>query len=381
MKSLNEANQLIDRIQKLFNLLEATKALNSEMEEEDVFNLILKEMAGILGAEAGTLWVVNPDSLNISAKAVYGPTFQKIMPMTLKLDEGIVGDVIRTGKTGLIQDVSQDERWSVRVEEESGFVTRSLLTVPLHVKSQKIGALQLLNKQGEGHFNEEDRTLATALASHSALALHNNQMYIQIYQLFMSLIKTLARALDARDPYTAGHSERVAQYALILAEELILTKEEKKELERAALLHDIGKLGIPDYILGKQSGLTDEEYALMKQHTTIGAEILRTIEPKAMIQHSVEVALMHHERLNGSGYPEGRLAHQIPLFARIVGIADSFDAMTTDRPYKKGRTLEEGLQELERCRGTHYDAEMVDLFVNHMRNNEMAKREKVDESF
>jgi putative nucleotidyltransferase with HDIG domain len=370
MKSLNEANQLIDRIQKLFSLLEATQALNSEM-EEDVFNLILKQMAGILGAEAGTLWVINPDFQTISAKAVYGPTIEKIMPMTLKLDEGIVGDVIRTGKTGLIEDVSQDERWSARVDEKSGVVTVSSLTVPLHVKSHKIGALQLLNKQGEGPFNEENRTLA----------LHNNQMYIQIYQLFMSLIKTLARALDARDPYTAGHSERVAQYALILAEELMLPKEEKKELERAALLHDIGKLGIPDYILGKQSGLTDEEYALMKQHTTIGAEILRTIEPKTMIKHSVEVALMHHERLNGSGYPEGRIAHQIPLFARIVGIADSFDAMTTDRPYKKGRTLEEGLQELERCRGSYYDAEMVDLFVNHMRYKEMAKREKVDESF
>ncbi|HET6871404.1 MAG TPA: HD-GYP domain-containing protein, partial [Sporolactobacillaceae bacterium] len=237
-----------------------------------------------------------------------------------------------------------------------------------HVKSQKIGALQLVNKSGEGHFNEEDRTLATALASHSALALHNNQMYTQIYQLFMSLIKTLARALDARDPYTAGHSERVAQYALILAEELMLTKEEKKELERAALLHDIGKLGIPDYILGKQSSLTEEEFTLMKQHTTIGAEILRTIEPKAMIQHSVDVALMHHERLDGSGYPEGRSAQQIPLFARIVGIADSFDAMTTDRPYKKGRTFEEGLIELERCRGSHYDAGMVDLFVNYMRH-------------
>jgi putative nucleotidyltransferase with HDIG domain len=378
---LNEANQLIGRIQKLFSMLEATQALNSDMEEEDVFNLILKQMAGILGAEAGTLWVVNPDSETISAKAVYGSISEKIMHLTLRLDEGIVGNVIQTGKTGLIEDVSLDNRWAARVDGESGFITRSLLTVPLHVKSQKIGALQLLNKQGEGHFNEEDRTLATALASHSALALHNNQMYIQIYQLFMSLIKTLARALDARDPYTAGHSERVAQYALILADELMLTKEEKKELEQAALLHDIGKLGIPDDILGKQSGLTDEEYALMKQHTTIGAEILRTIEPRAMIQNSVDVALMHHERLNGSGYPEGRLAHQIPLFVRIVGIADSFDAMTTDRPYKKGRTFEEGLMELERCRGTHYDPEMVDLFVSHMRQNQPAEwMEKVNES-
>jgi putative nucleotidyltransferase with HDIG domain len=378
---LNEANQLIGRIQKLFSMLEATQALNSDMEEEDVFNLILKQMAGILGAEAGTLWVVNPDSETISAKAVYGSISEKKMHLTLRLDEGIVGNVIQTGKTGLIEDVSLDNRWAARVDGESGFITRSLLTVPLHVKSQKIGALQLLNKQGEGHFNEEDRTLATALASHSALALHNNQMYIQIYQLFMSLIKTLARALDARDPYTAGHSERVAQYALILADELMLTKEEKKELEQAALLHDIGKLGIPDDILGKQSGLTDEEYALMKQHTTIGAEILRTIEPRAMIQNSVDVALMHHERLNGSGYPEGRLTHQIPLFVRIVGIADSFDAMTTDRPYKKGRTFEDGLMELERCRGTHYDPEMVDLFVSHMRQNQPAEwMEKVNES-
>ncbi len=369
---LKDYEDLVERMEQLLGLLDATQALNSDLDQEDVFNQILKQMATLLGAEAGTLWVIDSDE-TLTAKAVFGPTSKNLIGITLRLDEGIVGHVIQTGETGLIEDVTLDERWSSRVDEESGFITRSMLTVPLQVKSKKMGALQLLNKQGNALFNEEDQRLATALASHSALALHNSQMYSEIYQLLISLVKTLARALDARDPYTAGHSERVARYSLLIAEGLMLSKDEKKELERAALLHDIGKLGIPDHVLGKTSRLTDEEYELIKQHTTIGAEILSNIEPRPLIQHSVEVAIMHHERLNGSGYPNGLTAEHIPLFPRIVGIADSFDAMTTDRPYQKGKSIDEGMEELIRCKESMYDALLVDVFCEQMKKSSLQK--------
>lgn len=364
---MTQYEELLEQMEQVLTLLDTAQALNTTMDPQDVLEMILKQAAETLNAEAGTLWILNEDDQTISARAVIGPSASAIMGLTLNKNDGIVGDVIRTGETVLIEDVLQDKRWSSRIDAESGFVTSSMLTVPLKVKTQQLGALQLLNKQGSRYFNEQDRRLATALANHSALALHNSQMYSQLYQFFISLVKTLARVLDARDPYTAGHSERVSRYSLMIAEGLHLSKEDKKELERAALLHDIGKLGIPDQVLGKTTGLTDTEYDLIKTHTTIGADILRTIEPKKLIAHSVQVALMHHERLNGSGYPNGLTDLQIPLFARIVGIADSFDAMTTDRPYKKGATYEEGLEELARCKGSHYDSQLVDVFIDEFK--------------
>lgn len=351
------------QVQELLKLLEAAKQLNSNLEIEEVFQNILLQMVTMIGAEAGTLWVVDPGGEEIKVVAAYGESADKIVNVRLRKDEGIAGKVIMSGEPVLIRDVQEHPDWSNRVDAASGFVTKSMITVPLAVKDKVLGSLQLLNKKECSFFNEGDISLAVALASQSAMALHNSQMYDELQQMFLSMIRTLAKVLDARDPYTAGHSERVANYSVWIAEKLGMGAEKKKELYKAALLHDVGKIGIPDDILRKPDRLTAEEYESIKLHTVIGADILSNMEPKGAMADVIQTARSHHERMDGSGYPDGLEKKDISLFARIVGVADTFDAMTTARSYSKGMPYRNAAAELIRCKDTLFDGAIVDAFT------------------
>ncbi|TBL81341.1 HD-GYP domain-containing protein [Paenibacillus thalictri] len=182
----------------------------------------------------------------------------------------------------------------------------------------------------------------------------------------ISVIHSLVLALDSRDPYTAGHSSRVALYSLWIARKLGVEAEECRHFHRSALMHDIGKIGVPDRILLKANSLDDEEFAVMASHTTIGARILSKMEPRERMIQATEVAKYHHEKMDGSGYPNGLSGEDIPFYARIVAVADAFDAMTTDRPYAKGRSFREGVAELIRCKGSHFDPHVVEAFESVM---------------
>lgn len=352
------------KVDELKNLLEAFKQLNSNIELRDVFHNILLQTVNIVKAEAATLWVVNKTTEEVVASAAYGPASSVILNVTMQKGEGIVGKVILSGQAEFIEDVTKEPSWAQRVDESSQFVTKSMITVPLKVNDLVLGAVQLLNKQDVSFFNAEDIDLALTLANQSALALHNSQMYEEIQQMFVSMIRTLVKSLDARDPYTAGHSERVAKYSVWIARRLQLEEEQCDQLFKAALLHDIGKIGIPDHILLKHGRLTDEEFDTIKQHTVIGAEILSNMEPQDSMVYAIQTARSHHEKMNGTGYPDRLQGEDIPLFARIVGVADAFDAMTTVRPYSKGLPYEEAAQELIRCKDTIFDAAVVDAFTN-----------------
>jgi HD-GYP domain-containing protein (c-di-GMP phosphodiesterase class II) len=178
----------------------------------------------------------------------------------------------------------------------------------------------------------------------------------ELEELSTELITTLAAVVDARDAYTFGHSSQVSRYSVVIAEQMGYSPEALKQLQRSALLHDIGKVGIPEKILFKPGRLTPEEYELMKRHTTIGHDIIKRIRP---LQDAAIVALHHHERWNGSGYPDGLKGVQTNLDSRIVGVADTLETLISDRPYRRGCTLEEALAEIDRCCGTLFDPEVV----------------------
>lgn len=182
-------------------------------------------------------------------------------------------------------------------------------------------------------------------------------------QLLDSLFILFAATLDARDPYTAGHSERVAMYSVELAHALHLSKEQIDLLNKSALLHDIGKIGIRDDVLLKEGKLTDEEFSKIQEHPTIGIHILSQIHLPAFLQPILAGVRSHHERIDGKGYPDQLSEVDIPLFGRIMAIADAYDAMTSDRPYRSGMPMEKALSILESGRGTQWDAEFVDVFV------------------
>ncbi|HEY4392314.1 MAG TPA: HD-GYP domain-containing protein [Paenibacillus sp.] len=196
-----------------------------------------------------------------------------------------------------------------------------------------------------------------------------NVQHARNNQLVESYFATLAAALDARDPYTAGHSLRVADYAVLIGKLAKLREEELNELRKSALLHDIGKIGIRDSVLLKEGKLTDEEWVQIKDHPVLGETILRQIEPASFMASILPGVRSHHERYDGRGYPDGLQGEDIPLFGRIIAVADAFDAMTSDRPYRAGLDSQKALGILEEGRGTQWDPYFVALFVEYMQKD------------
>ncbi|HEY6119049.1 MAG TPA: HD domain-containing phosphohydrolase, partial [Pyrinomonadaceae bacterium] len=187
-------------------------------------------------------------------------------------------------------------------------------------------------------------------------------------ELFVGTVKSLAAAIDGKDPYTRGHSERVSRFSVAIAQRLGLSNEEVEKIRISALLHDVGKIGIDDKILKKPASLTDEEYEIMKQHPQKGFKIMSHIPA---LKEFLPGMYMHHEMINGQGYPQGLKGDEIPLMARIVAVADTFDAMTTDRPYQKAMNFDDAVARIETFVGTRYDAEVVGAFVAACREGQV----------
>jgi len=193
------------------------------------------------------------------------------------------------------------------------------------------------------------------------LARRSFELYTKMRKVYLDTIRALAAAIDAKDPYTKGHSERVAETSVALAQELNLSDRDIEDMEYTALLHDIGKIGIADNILGKNSSLTDEEFDKIKEHTVMGAKI---IEPVDFLKNSYEAIYHHHEKYNGAGYPDGLKEKDIPLSARIIAVADAYDAMGSDRPYRKKLSKDKILNELNDQSGKQFDPEIVKALIS-----------------
>jgi putative nucleotidyltransferase with HDIG domain len=193
-----------------------------------------------------------------------------------------------------------------------------------------------------------------------ATALDNAALYQELEELFLGAVKSLTDAVDAKSPWTRGHSERVTAYAMAIGRELGLSETQMKTLRLAGLLHDVGKIGTYDAILDKPDRLTPEEFALVKQHPDKGARIIEDIK---QLRDVAEVIRYHHERMDGKGYPYGVKGEAIPLLSRILAVADSFDSMTTDRPYRPAPGEEYAVKELRRCAGTQFDPRVVEAFL------------------
>tara|TARA_R110002072_G_scaffold243821_2_gene403082 strand:+ start:58552 stop:60171 length:1620 start_codon:yes stop_codon:yes gene_type:complete len=254
------------------------------------------------------------------------------------------------------------------------FNVRSLIVMAIQQEGHLHGWLMAINREPitlpENHryINEElglgeygtieaglMQSACTLLATHA----HNVELFVEKEQLAIGTVKSLVRSLEARDAYTKGHSDRVAGVALVLAEAVGYSEEQLKKLHLTGILHDVGKIGIPDHVLNKPDRLTDEEFDLIKQHPTIGHEILL---PVKSLSYVLDGVLHHHENFDGTGYPHGLVGMEIPLDARILAVADSFDAMTSNRPYRNGMPFEKAQAILKDGSGTQWDPTIVDAF-------------------
>ena len=232
--------------------------------------------------------------------------------------------------------------------------------IVLRTTNGPIGVLYLTRGDEQPAFGSDDRTMLAVCASQIATSLDNSRLYRQLQEQHLQTIAALAASIEARDPHTSGHSEQVMRYAVRLAEATGMSSERVERLRYGALLHDIGKIGIRDYVLLKPGPLAPDEFESMRQHPRIGAEILQRIDA---LNDVIPIIEFHHERIDGLGYPHGKVGHEISTEARILAIADAYDAMTSDRAYRRAMCAPDALRHLQNGRGTHWDSHLVDLFV------------------
>lgn len=360
------------RADQLAALNQISVALTSSRDRDEVLQRVLDEALRLLSCRKGSLMLIQTDSPESDEYDISKPCLEEfeepqrhleivvarglpeevVATTRIALGEGIAGQVAATGEAVVLGQGEVDARSASAGRSAS-------LCLPLRVKDQIIGVLNLSEHCG-GDFSPDDVQLAVTLAAQAAAAIENAQLYDDLRDQFEHSIRVIANAIDARDPYTRGHSERVALYARMIAEEMGLPDEEVELIYQAGLLHDVGKIGIRDAILLKEGRLTDEEFGVMQSHPVKSAEI---IYPVRQLRRILPGLRHHHERFSARGYPDGLHEEQIPLMARVIGVADTYDAMTSSRPYRDALPRRVALEELARNRGLQFDPACVNAFL------------------
>jgi HD-GYP domain-containing protein (c-di-GMP phosphodiesterase class II) len=254
----------------------------------------------------------------------------------------------------LVNDLARDKHFKWLADD-----ARQLIAVPLQRQDEVLGCMFGLDKHA-GEFDSVDAKLLNSIANESAIYLENAKLFEDVHGLMMGLLHALTSAVDAKDAYTCGHSERVALLSRRLAKEIRLPDNQVERIYMAGLLHDVGKIGVPEAVLQKTGRLTAEEFEQMKRHPGVGARILSDIK---QVEDIIPGVLHHHERYDGKGYPAGLSGQNIPLMGRIICLADCFDAMTSNRTYRRALPLEVALSEIRRCSGTQFDPTLAEAFL------------------
>ncbi|MBI5018549.1 MAG: GAF domain-containing protein [Deltaproteobacteria bacterium] len=346
-----------ERLQVLYGIVEK---LHGSSSLEGALRVTLGEIAGFLGARTGSVLVLEgPDRLRV-LEAV-GPQREKILGIEVPLDQSRIARYALEGREPiLVEDMQESERFQ-ESEEGIRFRARSILSIPLFAQGDALGVLNFGGDAQESSFTPQDRDLVVTLGRHVAVALEKARLVEGLRQTVAESIRALAGAIEAKDRYTRGHSDRVTHYCRLTALALGVAEAEVDVIVRSAILHDVGKIGVPEAVLHKPGRLTDEEFGYIQRHPAVGVDIVREI---GAMTETLPIIQCHHERFDGRGYPRGVAGGAIPLGARIMAVADTFDAMTSDRPYRDGLPAQTAFEEIDRCAGAQFDPDIARAFLD-----------------
>jgi HD-GYP domain-containing protein (c-di-GMP phosphodiesterase class II) len=355
--SISISKQVLRIVKYYGNRLEKILNITSELREETYGDILLEKIMdyalAITNSQAGSILLA--DSEDFVFKIVKGEKAEQLVGTSVEKGKGISGWVAQTGKAVRVADASRDERFNPAIDSMSGFETKSVLCVPLKTKSGVIGVLELLNKEGGHAYRERDEEIIRYLAEQAAISIIKTKFVEDQKNYEIHLTEMLLEAIDFHIPEKKGHSRRVARYSNVIARGINMTEDEKKRLYFASLLHDVGFLRIHS-----DDAFRKEEFM---RHPSVGYEMIKPIN---FYEDIALFILHHHERYDGYGYPSKLQGEGIPLEARIISIAEAFDAMVSSTSYRVPVSFQEAIEELKRKAGTQFDQELVEIFVSNI---------------
>ncbi len=369
------AEQVQSKTERLTKLYEYARSLNEATRCEDIYALVVRTVADLTGSRRVSLLLKEPEGEFLRCVAAQGIDPEVVDQIRIRAIDGVAGQVFTSGKTVAARAYGQSADAVLRRRYVSEtFLSTPLISTSLIAQEETLGVLNVTERENGDQFSREEVDCIRSIADSAAIAIRNHQQTQRLKDSVGVLLLTLGRLAEYRDEETTDHLDRVANYARILAEELSrspkfsreITPDFVAQLHQAAPLHDIGKVGIPDDILTKPGPLTHDEYETMKIHTDIGR---RTLEfalartgPVPLLNLCIDIAYSHHEKYDGSGYPRGLAADDIPLAARIIALVDAYDAITSERRYSPARSHDEALTIIQADAGSHFDPDVVEAF-------------------
>ncbi len=364
-KALEKMNEKLEKkIREQAVLFSISESLAKTQNTSELYNTLVVLAAKLIDAQQAMLWIKEPETGDLVLVASYGPfeAYQAKIDMSNTYHPCV--KVVRDGIPILSDGTAKG---SLNLVAEKAGPGDSFIMVPFAIRGEILGVLAI-SSTGQGtELGEEALFLLHLLAERASLTIENLLLYDSLLINLHATLRALVRTLEAKDPYTRLHSERVTKWAVGIAEEMGCSQEELDTLSFAGHLHDIGKIGIRDQILMKPGKLTREEYEIIKTHPVIGAEIVGHLglltEEKAIIRH-------HHERWDGKGYPDGLSGKDIPQLSRILAVADTYDAITSRRPYREAKAADFAKNEIQKNAGTQFDPAVVEAFVSYFTNRE-----------
>ena len=348
----DRSESLTKKVLELATLYEMSRALGSTLDMGELLGSVLDSALRIFDLDLGYVALRDKESGVLSIRAMRGAATTPADAVRSSMSEWVV----REGRPLIFNPDNGNGGGQIDVVTGA----KAALCVPLVSAEGTIGSVTVGSSRSDYRFNSDDVRLLSTIANHVTIAVGNIELFTSLQEAYLATVRSLAAAVDAKDTYTRGHSDRVSRYSTLIAERMGLAHEKCIALEMAAYLHDIGKIGVSEEILLKPGRLTEEEMAQMRHHPLIGANILK---PVAFPWVITPVVRHHHEHFDGTGYPAGLKGDEIPLLARILCAADSYEAMTSDRPYRAGRSAADAVAELRSCAGTQFDPHVVDVLA------------------
>lgn len=375
------------RLRDLTELFKISETIAAIHHEQSLLDFVLAASLERVGAERGSIMMTSPDGKRLEMAASVGIATDRAINRTVDMDGSISGWVARNNLPLCVEDLADNPDFAGISNQ---LMDKSFVSVPMErTSAQDLGiqdarvatliddslpkVLAVLNvnqKVGGGKFTDGDLKVLNIIANQSAVAIENARLLEELESAHLAALNSMARALEAKDQYTHGHSERVRNYAVMAAQHLGLSKEDQETIRLGAMLHDVGKIGVSDAILNKVEKLTDDEWEQIKLHPVIGFDVLKGVS--YLTPEHLALVRSHHERLDGTGYPDRLPAEEQDIRVRILAVSDTYDAMSGDRAYRKGLPAEKIISELEYCgQSLKHDPDVANLFIKLIKSGEI----------